>query len=82
MMTVLYSMCFFFSIVIYIYKSANAVKKLQIIFCNPVTQIVLLCVTIFSVPSNILSPFTVTRQLLLPYEAIVGKKRHYNCICH
>jgi hypothetical protein len=80
-MTVLYSMCVFFSSVIYIYKSANAVVKLQIIFCNPLTQIALLCVT-YCVPPIILSPVTVTRQPLLPDEALVGKKRHYNCICH
>ena len=76
-----YIVCVFF-IVIYIYKSANAVKKLQIIFCNPLTKIALFCVSIHSVPSNILSPFTVTQQLLLPDEIIVGKKRHYNCLCH
>jgi len=55
--------------------------KLQIIFCNPLTQIALLCVT-YCVPSNILSPFTFTQQRLLPDEVIVDKKRHYNCICH
>ena len=78
--TVLYCMCFL--IVIYIYISANAVKKLQNIFCNPLTQIVLPCVSIHSVPSNILSPFTVTRQQLLPDDITVGKERHYNCLCH
>jgi len=76
-----YTVCVFFSNVIYIYKSVNAVMKLQIIFCNPLTQIALLCVT-YCVPSNILSPFTFTRQPLLPDEVIVDKKRHYNCICH
>ena len=67
--TVLYSMCFLS--VIYIYMSANAVMKLQIIFCNPITQIALLCVTI-----TVLCPFKYPLSFYCHSTAIAARQSH------